>query len=173
VELVSGVRRFSYSYGPWIVAAAFSISGVVHLVHPATFTGTCRISSHSQRPGLRKRGSRWLAQGLHFRSTQRVRRRAWNPNDSYSVGLAAIARALGCFAMSCSVRSASSGTGRVIMASSSLHCDASNGLGRRSRGWGRSTCAQHEARDAECIQTLLRYSWSQRCAQNWWQDCVR
>jgi uncharacterized membrane protein len=38
VELSSGVRRCVYSYGPWIVAAAFSISGVVHLVHPATFT---------------------------------------------------------------------------------------------------------------------------------------
>ena len=25
-------------YGPWIVAAAFTLSGVVHLVHPATFT---------------------------------------------------------------------------------------------------------------------------------------
>ncbi len=24
---------------PWIVAAAFSVSGVVHLTHPATFTG--------------------------------------------------------------------------------------------------------------------------------------
>ena len=39
MELTNGVRRFSYSYGPWIVAAAFSISGVVHLVHPTTFTG--------------------------------------------------------------------------------------------------------------------------------------
>ena len=26
------------SYGPWVVAAAFSVSGVIHLVHPATFT---------------------------------------------------------------------------------------------------------------------------------------
>jgi uncharacterized membrane protein len=39
VELTSRARQFSYSYGPWVVAAAFSISGVVHLVHPATFTG--------------------------------------------------------------------------------------------------------------------------------------
>lgn len=39
MELTSRARRFSYSYGPWIVAAAFSISGVVHLVHPTTFTG--------------------------------------------------------------------------------------------------------------------------------------
>lgn len=30
---------WSCSYGPWIVAAAFSVSGVIHLVHPATFTG--------------------------------------------------------------------------------------------------------------------------------------
>ncbi len=29
----------SYSYGPWIVAAAFSISGAVHLIRPVTFTG--------------------------------------------------------------------------------------------------------------------------------------
>jgi len=38
----SGLRRasvLSYSYGPWIVAAAFSVSGVVHLVRPVTFTG--------------------------------------------------------------------------------------------------------------------------------------
>jgi uncharacterized membrane protein len=42
VETTSGVRRamlFSYSYGPWIVAAAFSVSGVVHLIRPVTFTG--------------------------------------------------------------------------------------------------------------------------------------
>jgi hypothetical protein len=39
VRLRCSVRRFSYQYGPWIVATAFSISGVVHLVHPATFTG--------------------------------------------------------------------------------------------------------------------------------------
>jgi uncharacterized membrane protein len=39
VELPSRVQRFSYSYGPWVVAAAFSVSGVVHLVHPSTFTG--------------------------------------------------------------------------------------------------------------------------------------
>lgn len=39
MELTGSIRRFSYSYGPWIVAVAFSISGVVHLVHPATFTG--------------------------------------------------------------------------------------------------------------------------------------
>jgi uncharacterized membrane protein len=39
VEPTSSVRRFCFTYGPWIVAAAFSISGVVHLVRPATFTG--------------------------------------------------------------------------------------------------------------------------------------
>ena len=39
MELISGVQRFSYAYGPRIVAAAFSISGAVHLAHPATFTG--------------------------------------------------------------------------------------------------------------------------------------
>lgn len=38
MEVTSVLRRFSHLYGPWIVAAAFSISGVVHLVHPATFT---------------------------------------------------------------------------------------------------------------------------------------
>ena len=40
--MTRGLRRallLSSSYGPWIVAAAFSVSGVVHLVHPATFTG--------------------------------------------------------------------------------------------------------------------------------------
>jgi uncharacterized membrane protein len=26
------------AYGPWIVATAFSVSGLVHLIHPATFT---------------------------------------------------------------------------------------------------------------------------------------
>ena len=38
----SGLRRVSiltYSYGPWIVAAAFSVSGVVHIIRPVTFTG--------------------------------------------------------------------------------------------------------------------------------------
>lgn len=39
VELTRTFRRFCFLYGPWIVAAAFSISGVVHLVHPATFAG--------------------------------------------------------------------------------------------------------------------------------------
>jgi uncharacterized membrane protein len=42
MEMSSGFRRASvlaYSYGPWIVAAAFSVSGVVHLIRPATFTG--------------------------------------------------------------------------------------------------------------------------------------
>ncbi len=28
----------SRSYGPWLVAAAFSVSGVIHLAHPTTFT---------------------------------------------------------------------------------------------------------------------------------------
>lgn len=31
-------RRRCARYCPWIVAAAFTLSGVVHLVHPATFT---------------------------------------------------------------------------------------------------------------------------------------
>jgi len=33
-------RRFAHYrlYLPWIVAAAFTVSGVVHLAHPATFT---------------------------------------------------------------------------------------------------------------------------------------
>ena len=38
----SGLRRALVlidSYGPWIVAAAFSVSGVVHLIRPVTFTG--------------------------------------------------------------------------------------------------------------------------------------
>jgi uncharacterized membrane protein len=42
VEKSSGLRRalaLSESYCPWIVAAAFSVSGVVHLVRPVTFTG--------------------------------------------------------------------------------------------------------------------------------------
>ena len=39
VQPRSGALRFSYLYGPWIVAAAFSISGAVHLAHPATFAG--------------------------------------------------------------------------------------------------------------------------------------
>ena len=30
--------RWAACYGPWIVAAPFSVSGVIHLVHPATFT---------------------------------------------------------------------------------------------------------------------------------------
>jgi uncharacterized membrane protein len=37
----SGARRRSTryrSYLPWIVAAAFTVSGVVHLAHPTTFT---------------------------------------------------------------------------------------------------------------------------------------
>ena len=35
-----GHRRFARyrPYLPWIVAAAFTASGVIHLVHPATFT---------------------------------------------------------------------------------------------------------------------------------------
>ena len=40
--MTSGVRRawsLSYSYGPGIVAAAFSVSGVAHLIRPVTFTG--------------------------------------------------------------------------------------------------------------------------------------
>jgi uncharacterized membrane protein len=28
----------SRTYGSWVVAAAFTVSGVVHLVHPSTFT---------------------------------------------------------------------------------------------------------------------------------------
>jgi uncharacterized membrane protein len=42
VESSRGLRRaldLSYSFGPWIVAAAFTVSGVVHLISPATFTG--------------------------------------------------------------------------------------------------------------------------------------
>jgi uncharacterized membrane protein len=39
VEPTRSVRRFCFTYGPWIVAAAFSLSGSVHLVRPATFTG--------------------------------------------------------------------------------------------------------------------------------------
>jgi uncharacterized membrane protein len=42
VEASSGLRRalfLSYSHGSWIVAAAFSVSGVVHLIRPVTFTG--------------------------------------------------------------------------------------------------------------------------------------
>src|ERR1700722_7213569 len=39
MKLTTDARHFSYSYGPWIVAAAFSVSGVVHLVHPSTFAG--------------------------------------------------------------------------------------------------------------------------------------
>lgn len=39
MESTSGVRPFRASFGPWIVAAAFSISGVVHLVRPTSFTG--------------------------------------------------------------------------------------------------------------------------------------
>ena len=34
---VDGRRRCA-RYCPWIVAAAFTVSGVVHLTHPATFT---------------------------------------------------------------------------------------------------------------------------------------
>jgi uncharacterized membrane protein len=30
--------RLSRDQAPWLVAAAFSISGVIHLIHPATFT---------------------------------------------------------------------------------------------------------------------------------------
>jgi uncharacterized membrane protein len=40
--MTSGLRRallLSHSYGPWIVATAFSVSGVVHLIRPVTFTG--------------------------------------------------------------------------------------------------------------------------------------
>ena len=40
--MTSGLRRalvWSSSYGPWIVAAAFSVSGVVHLIRPVIFTG--------------------------------------------------------------------------------------------------------------------------------------
>jgi len=40
--MTSGLHRallLSHSYGPWIVATAFSVSGVVHLVRPVTFTG--------------------------------------------------------------------------------------------------------------------------------------
>jgi uncharacterized membrane protein len=40
--MTSGLRRallLSYSYGPWIVAAAFSVSGVVHISRPVTFSG--------------------------------------------------------------------------------------------------------------------------------------
>jgi uncharacterized membrane protein len=32
---VVGVVR---AYGPWVVAALFTVSGVIHLLHPATFT---------------------------------------------------------------------------------------------------------------------------------------
>jgi uncharacterized membrane protein len=38
MERSGGIRSAISHYGPWIVAAAFSISGVVHLVHPSTFT---------------------------------------------------------------------------------------------------------------------------------------
>jgi uncharacterized membrane protein len=31
-------RRWVVRYGPWIVAAPFTVSGAIHLVHPTTFT---------------------------------------------------------------------------------------------------------------------------------------
>lgn len=34
----SGDRRWFARYSPWIVASAFTVSGVVHLASPATFT---------------------------------------------------------------------------------------------------------------------------------------
>ena len=34
----SGGRRRQSRWGPWIVAAAFTLSGVIHLAHPSTFT---------------------------------------------------------------------------------------------------------------------------------------
>ena len=34
----SGGRHWYARYGPWIVAAAFTVSGIVHLLDPATFT---------------------------------------------------------------------------------------------------------------------------------------
>ena len=34
----SGGRRRWSRWGPWIVAAAFTLSGVIHLAHPSTFT---------------------------------------------------------------------------------------------------------------------------------------
>lgn len=33
----AGCRRF-VRYNPWLVAAAFTLSGMIHLLHPATFT---------------------------------------------------------------------------------------------------------------------------------------
>jgi uncharacterized membrane protein len=42
VESTSGLQRawlFVYPYCPWIVAALFSVSGVIHLARPASFTG--------------------------------------------------------------------------------------------------------------------------------------
>ena len=36
---MAGSVRPTRDQTPWLVAAAFSISGVIHLVHPATFTG--------------------------------------------------------------------------------------------------------------------------------------
>jgi uncharacterized membrane protein len=42
VEMTSAPRRallLSHSYGPWVVAAAFFVSGVVHLIRPVTFIG--------------------------------------------------------------------------------------------------------------------------------------
>ena len=34
----SGGHRRPVRYRPWLVAAAFTLSGVIHLAHPATFT---------------------------------------------------------------------------------------------------------------------------------------
>ncbi len=38
MQTTSGRRRRKSRRGPWIVAAAFTLSGVIHLAHPATFT---------------------------------------------------------------------------------------------------------------------------------------
>jgi len=38
VKTTSGGHRRWPRYLPWIVAAAFTVSGVIHLAHPATFT---------------------------------------------------------------------------------------------------------------------------------------
>ncbi|WP_411283469.1 DoxX family protein [Lapillicoccus sp.] len=38
MRTTSGGRRRRSRWGPWIVAAAFTLSGVIHLAHPSTFT---------------------------------------------------------------------------------------------------------------------------------------
>ena len=38
MRTASGGRRRLSRWGPWIVAAAFTLSGVIHLAHPSTFT---------------------------------------------------------------------------------------------------------------------------------------